>query len=108
MKVLDGGFCSNCYNHVLDQPVVEFDASWDGPVVDSVSIDELALCKSCISSASELLNVDPQLMTDALVATERAERNLARWKDYAAKLELNYASRPEPLKRSGRPPKAPA
>lgn len=102
MKVIDGGFCSNCYNHVLDQRCVEFDAAWDGPVVEGLSIDELRLCESCVNAAANLLTIDPQAITDAENAALEAEKKADEWRKYALELEKQIAGRPEPLKRTGK------
>lgn len=100
MKVLDGGFCSNCFNHV-QTPVVELDAAWDGPVVDvdgtQVSVDDLRLCATCVRSAAEVLDVSPESLTQARNDAEAARLELERWQKHSQALERLLADRPEVL-----------
>ena len=103
MKVIEGGaFCAACFNFVSDSRAVEFSASFDGPVIETGSVDELMLCEQCIRNAMDVLDVDPQAMTNAINAVEAAEKKADQWRTYAEKLEGQMAGRPEPLKRTGK------
>jgi len=97
MQVRYGGFCSNCFNHLCPKTrVVEFPASWDGPVLNNgVSIDELFMCENCIRNAFELLTVDPVGVTVLEREVRDAKVSAEQWKAYALKLEEGFAVRPE-------------
>jgi hypothetical protein len=60
--------CSACFGQYVDRDHVDFEASWDGPVVEGgyigenglesnirVSIDELVLCENCVRDAAALV-----------------------------------------------------
>jgi len=106
MRVIEGGFCAACFNHVTEARLVEFDASFDGPVVDGVSFDELMVCEGCVKGAVEALNVKPEMLDQAVSRAEFAEGVAEKWRVYAETLEKNYASRPEvivePVAKTGR------
>jgi hypothetical protein len=52
--------CAACFQQRLGEPHVDFEAYYDGPVIDSesgvkMSIDDLVLCEVCVGKAAELL-----------------------------------------------------
>lgn len=67
--------CSSCFQAQPHLRHVDFEASYDGPVVplhanenlvgvQGVSIDDLILCETCVRTAAELLGlVDPDFVT---------------------------------------------
>lgn len=85
--------CSSCFGQYTDRRHVDFNAFYDGPVMDAaenvaggkgVSIDDLVLCEECVLAASKLLGCEPfpaeriEELEAALVeskATEAATRN---------------------------------
>jgi hypothetical protein len=84
------------------------ESAWDGPVTpDHVSIDDLVLCEGCVASAADILDVDPQTAERLVAERDEAVNKAERWQSYAEKLEERFGERPEPLKRTGRPPKKP-
>ena len=106
MQVKSGGFCCNCFNHLTDRRVVEFDAAWEGGVVDGLSVDDLFLCESCVSAAAEVLAVEPQQVERLEARVKFAEGVAEKWQKYAEDLERSLSVRPEdvlkPVAKTGR------
>ena len=94
MQVLDSGFCSACFNHVLDQPVVDFGADWEGGMVDGLSIDDLRLCESCVQGAARALAIDPKDVERVANEAESLRRELDEARAYAVHLEDALAAKP--------------
>jgi hypothetical protein len=106
MQVLNGGFCSNCFNHVLDSRVVEMGAAWEGGVQDGLAIDDLRLCEACVRAAAEILDIEPSTLENSERRAKEAEQKVEAWQTYAEKLERVVDTRPIP--KTGRRPKVPA
>lgn len=59
--------CSSCFVQKPDARHVDFDAAWDGPVINEgdkdspafVSIDELIICEDCLRDAGALVELRP-------------------------------------------------
>lgn len=54
--------CSSCFAQYPDRRHVDFNASWDGPVIDShngmkQSIDELIVCEKCLEDAAKVIDL---------------------------------------------------
>lgn len=96
MQVLDGGFCSACFNHITDQKVVDMGADWEGGMQDGLSIDDLRICAPCVRSAAEALDLDGKesALQKALHDAEEARRKSEEWQAYARKLENVRTLRP--------------
>lgn len=55
-------YCSSCYGQYVDKKHIDFEAAWDGPVVNpkeaiKVAIDDLVLCEGCVREAAKLLGM---------------------------------------------------
>lgn len=53
-------YCSSCHGQYTDRTYVDFDAYWDGPVMEEpnqvkVAIDDLIICDECLGAAATLL-----------------------------------------------------
>lgn len=56
-------FCSSCHQQKPNTLHVDFDAYWDGPVLDAAngmkqSIDDLIICKDCLTAAGILIGME--------------------------------------------------
>jgi hypothetical protein len=54
----DVPYCASCYQARPGQPHVDFDAAYDGPVLDAAAamqIDDLVICHVCLGGAARLL-----------------------------------------------------
>lgn len=110
-------FCARCHGQYTDRRHVDFEAYYDGPVLErdgiKVAIDDLILCEECWAEAAPLFGFsrdeDPEVVRlRSETAAQRAE--LGRLSAYISRLEKTLAQRPEQLpaaeKRSpGRPRK---
>jgi hypothetical protein len=57
-------YCASCHGQYLDRKHVDFDAYYDGPVIDTagdikVSIDDLIICDECLKNAGALVGLFP-------------------------------------------------
>lgn len=85
--------CSSCFGQYPQRRHIDFESSWDGPVIKDgimgengeisqrvpVSIDELIVCEDCIEAAAKMLGMSKkhadklrELETRVLQAEERA------------------------------------
>lgn len=65
MKIADStpAFCSACYGQDPEAIYVDFESSWDGPIVDEgngmkISIDDLVICETCLLAAANMNGLD--------------------------------------------------
>lgn len=108
-------YCSSCFNQQPQLPHVDFEAAWDGPVVNpddqiKVAIDDLYLCANCVREAGRLLGmVDDEPERIGFLERELAvaQQELTEVKQYAGQLELAVQNAPRrPVRRPpGRPRK---
>lgn len=88
--------CSACYGQYVTRRHIDFESSWDGPVISEgimgengviaqrvpVSIDELVICEDCLSAAARMLGMDfkhaekLKELRDAVQAAEERARGL--------------------------------
>jgi hypothetical protein len=65
MKIADSiTYCSSCHGQYLERKHVDFEAYYDGPVIDTegdikVSIDNLIICSECLKNAGALVGLFP-------------------------------------------------
>jgi hypothetical protein len=98
--------CSSCGGQYVDRQHVDFNAAWDGPVMDTsqvagmvrVSIDELVICDECLRAAAKLLGlVDPGELAAENATLERRNQELVERTtgalQYVQKLEAALAER---------------
>lgn len=57
-------YCSSCYGAYPERPHIDFEATWDGPVIDHEAgtrqaIDDLIVCEECLAQAAGLLGYAP-------------------------------------------------
>jgi hypothetical protein len=98
--------CSACFGQHPEKSHVDFEAAWDGPVIDAGNgmkqyIDDLVICEDCIRSAADSLPSDEKTLlrdTQATVAALREE--LAQSHEYARKLQVALATQPAALRPS--------
>lgn len=55
-------YCSACFNQNVELQHVDFEAYWDGPVLDmegsiKVPIDDLVLCETCLSAGAMIIGM---------------------------------------------------
>lgn len=72
-------YCSACFQHPGELRCVDFEAAYDGPVMEGVPspvpIDDLILCEQCLASAFAIL--DPQGLKQTIAELEQAVRDQA-------------------------------
>jgi hypothetical protein len=55
--------CSSCAHRWQDRQHVDFEAAWDGPVLegferkDNIPLDDLIVCEECVREAAQLLGL---------------------------------------------------
>lgn len=76
--------CSACFNQQPDKKHIDFEAAWDGPVLDSESlvkqvIDDLYICEDCLKGAYALIDPESEhaLIDQLLEALQVARRREA-------------------------------
>lgn len=62
MELTRGRHCAACYGQYTEMDAVDFQAAYDGPVLDTegqikVAIDDLVICRTCLTRAGELLGL---------------------------------------------------
>jgi hypothetical protein len=119
----DVSYCSSCFQAKPGTLHVDFDAAWDGPVLqDAVgepithTIDELVICESCLEEAAKLIGMDrtpdaarvKELEDQVASSTRRAFLAEKQLQEIQAMMQPLGAGPPEPPKRGpGRPRKNP-
>lgn len=107
--------CSGCFSTKRDQPHVDFESAWDGPLIDperprSGHIDWLVLCQDCLARAHALL--PEQRDRHAALKAENAQlrAQVEEAENYASKVEdaLSYRPPTRPRKPGPKPAKASA
>lgn len=96
--------CSSCYAQQPEKQHVDFESSYDGPVIEGtikVSIDEMIVCEDCMRLAASLLGfVDDEGAREELGALRQEVANLedrlAERLAYTDQLERTIASKPKP------------
>ncbi|NBT35695.1 MAG: hypothetical protein EBT03_09190 [Betaproteobacteria bacterium] len=89
MQILNGGGCAACYSSSAER-YVDFDAAFDGPVLDNgMQIDDLILCENCVRAAAQVLelNTHKEAVETALREAEEARKKSEEWQAYAKRLE---------------------
>lgn len=111
------GLCSRCFLSKLDNPYVDFQVFWDGPVVPGAAtdsfdalpsnpIDDLFLCHDCLVEAGNLIGlgdvVDLEnqvaVLTDELVVLRRERLDAVKRLDT---VETALTGRQKPAKARG-------
>ena len=108
-------FCTACYNQQPQKAHIDWETSYDGPVIDNgiadrdgkitnhlrVSIDELVVCEDCVKAAARLLGMGEEageelalLRANAQVLTEEA----VGLREYVKDLERAVAAKPTRVK----------
>lgn len=83
-------FCASCGSQDPKARYVDFDAAWDGPVVNpedgiKMQIDDLVVCENCLKEASALVGlVDPDQTAETLA---RAQQDLIAKEEKIAELQ---------------------
>jgi hypothetical protein len=98
-------YCSSCFGQKTELRHVDFDAAWDGPVIDPGNgikqvIDDLIICEHCLAEAAsllgygqdELLRARVDRLEEDLVAARRQRAEAIK---YSQQLEQTIALRPE-------------
>ena len=118
-------FCAACYGQKPEMRHVDFEAAYDGPVVNpeddiKMAVDDLILCEECLRSAAQRLGYGPidsdyqnQLEDRLLSALDRATKAEGRLQVVREALQPTTeeitATEVEPRpRRRGRPPKVQA
>lgn len=71
-------YCSVCFGQYPDRRHVDFDAAWDGPVIDSgngmkQAIDDLIMCENCVRRGAEILALDDVAAPEMAALVEQVE-----------------------------------
>lgn len=104
-------YCAACFGQYPDRLHIDFEASWDGPVVEvanglKVTIDDLIICENCLKGAASLFKlVDADELRSENVdlgeLVENLQKQLALRDDTIADLaEAVKRLRDETIKRS--------
>lgn len=106
--------CASCFGQHPDRVHVDYQAAYDGPVVEggiigengevldriAVTIDELVLCEECLRTGAELIGMTADDGTKAaLIEANRtlSEKN-AGLSAYVEQLKATIAANPDPPK----------
>lgn len=99
--------CAACFGQYPDRRHVDFEAAYDGPVLEGaarVAIDDLIVCENCLADGARILGWVPdqeareQLAALRVRAAEAEARNEGQ-AAYIRKLEDALAARPAPATR---------
>lgn len=101
MKLTGAGpYCSSCFGQYPDRQHVDFEAYWDGPVINGsvkVAIDDLIVCENCVKRAAELLGMTEgaeDKLAKQRSEIERLKGDLAKAEKYNKKLQEAFEARP--------------
>lgn len=109
-------FCAACFQQKPDKVHVDFEAAFDGPVVEvspgiKVTIDDLVICRDCLAAAASLIGYvhDEELKSENEELGRTIDRLLdeAQYKDKSiVDLTKDVANlgRANVKKRHGKPP----
>lgn len=79
--------CSACFGQKVGQLHVDFEAAWDGPILNDdgmrVSIDDLFICEECLRDAAALLPENAEVLT----YVAELEQAVTRWEAYAERMQ---------------------
>lgn len=54
-------YCSSCFGSKPTLVHIDFEAYWDGPIIDGVGfkqpIDDLVICSECLTAAAEVIGL---------------------------------------------------
>lgn len=110
--------CSACFGQYPERVHVDFEAAWDGPVVNNngtaYSVDELVICEDCMRAAYELLPLseDAETLHDQLAALRAQNAQLVQYSQAleagVSRLEHAMGVRPENLPSAPAPRRKPA
>lgn len=104
--------CSSCYGQYPSRRHVDFESSWDGPVIEGgimtegglvqtnlpVAIDELVICEDCLAAGAKLLGMDYKSAEKIQHLTEQlqaAQEKIVGMEVYTAQMEKALASKPQ-------------
>ena len=109
--------CSSCHGQYPERQHVDFDAYWDGPVIDEnngmkQAIDDLIICEDCLKAAATLIGMveDKQMVKENYElgkAVEKKQETIDQQNIMIANLEhtLEKAMKNEDIKQpQGRRP----
>jgi hypothetical protein len=108
--------CSACFGQYPDRVHIDFESSWDGPLIEGgtqdregnvisripVSIDELVLCEECIAAAAAELGFsrdEAEKVKELRKQIRELKASNAGLTDYNAKLEGALAVKREQAER---------
>jgi hypothetical protein len=99
--------CSACFNQQPDEIHVDFEAAYDGPVIDQSSgikmtVDDLYLCADCVRAAYRLLDDEGfqsqiQVLQEELAAAQAKSRMMAQRLNAIQALGSPASEIPEPV-----------
>lgn len=97
-------FCASCGSQDPGARYVDFDAAWDGPVVNpedgiKMQIDDLVVCENCLKEASALVGlVDPDQVSQTLARAQQdliaKEHEIRDLQGYVSRLEAALSAKP--------------
>lgn len=109
--------CSACYQQDVEAAHIDFEVSYDGPILGQengalpYSVDDMIVCASCVSAAAGLLGLRSDEDRDAELEQLRAERvtlldEAASQRAFADQLRAALALAPEPAAKRAKAAKA--
>lgn len=97
-------FCASCGSQDPEARYVDFDAAWDGPVVNpdddiKMQIDDLVICENCLVEASRLVGlVEPDQTAETLARAQQdliaKEDKIKELQGYIGRLEAALSAKP--------------
>lgn len=89
-------FCSGCHRQQFDKRHVDFEAYYDGPVIDPGNgikqcIDDLVLCETCLTVAAQHLGMIPA-DEDLIAQIEKQKKELGELRAYRARTARRNAA----------------
>lgn len=91
--------CAACFGQYTDRRHVDFEAAWDGPVLDGsvkVAIDDLVICENCLRDGFNVLQFEAEAerITALEVEREQMQAHIREQGEHIQKLEAAMATRP--------------
>jgi hypothetical protein len=109
-------YCAACHGQYLERDHVDFEAYYDGPVIEGtdhgyvMTVDDLIICDKCLSDAGKLVGLFPaeelkKENKELGLALENAEDDFKKLEEFCSDLERTLANLTD--QKIKRPPRKP-
>ncbi len=110
MRLAGAPYCASCFGAYPERRHVDFDAFYEGPVIDEDSglrqtVDDLIICEECLRGAAKLLGFTHEQEGAKRIEELEAQAaddgvTLRTQADYISRLESTIQAKPKPKQRA--------